>query len=79
MPEQLVSTEAYTEDPQADWHAREDETKDGLIDLYRRLWAFAEQTIDQLPLATSGRVPWWPQAKQEVTLERMIVHVIYEL
>jgi hypothetical protein len=78
-PEQLVSTETYDEDPQADWYAREDETKDGLIDLYRRVWAFADEMIDRLPLDTPGRVPWWPQGEQDVTLQRMIVHVVYEL
>ena len=76
-PDQLVSTETYDEDPQADWYAREDETKDGLIGLYRRVWAFADQTIDQLPLETRGQVPWWPPGRQDVTLQRMIVHVIY--
>ncbi len=78
-PEELVPPEAYDDDIQADWYAREDETKDGLIDLYRRVWAFADQTIDQLPLDTPGRVPWWPQGGQDVTLQRMFVHVIYEL
>jgi hypothetical protein len=65
--------------PPADWYAGEDETKDGLIVLCRRVWAFADHTIDQLPLDTAGRVPWWPQGGQDVTLQRMIVHVIYEL
>ncbi len=78
-PEQLVSAEAYAKDPHADWYARADETKDGLIDLYRRVWVFADQTIDHLPLDAPGRVPWWPQKRQDVTLQRMIVHVIYEL
>ena len=27
----------------------------------------------------AGRVPWWPPATQDVTLQRIIVHVIYEL
>src|SRR2546429_10030539 len=38
---------------------RQDETKEGLIDLYRRVAAFADQTIEQLPLDAPGRVPWW--------------------
>jgi Protein of unknown function (DUF664) len=46
--------QAYEEDPQADWYAREDETKGGLIDLYRRVGAFADQTIEQLPLDAPG-------------------------
>src|SRR5689334_22618137 len=41
-PSELVPMELYDTEPQADWYAREDETKDGLIDLYRRVAAFAE-------------------------------------
>jgi hypothetical protein len=78
-PEELVSMEAFAADPQADWYARGDETKEGLIQLYRRVWAFADQTIEQLPLDAPGRVPWWEPDRQDVTLQRVIVHVIYDL
>lgn len=78
-PGELVPMEAYAQDPQADWYAQEDETRDGLIDLYRRVWVFADQTIEELPLEAPGRVPWWRPGRQEVTLQRIIVHVIYDL
>jgi len=78
-PAELVSMQAYDEDPQADWYAREDETKDGLVDLYRRVGAFADETIEQLPLDAIGRVPWWPAERSEVTLQRVIVHVSGDL
>jgi uncharacterized damage-inducible protein DinB len=78
-PEDLVSPEAQEEDPQADWYAREDETKDGLIDLYRRVGRFADQTIEQLPLDAAGRVPWWRPGSQAVTLHRIIIHVTVDL
>src|SRR4051812_1605583 len=78
-PGELVSMAAYDEDPQADWYAREDETKDGLIDLYRRVAAFADETIEQLPLDAVGQVPWWPAERSEVTLQRVIVHVSGDL
>jgi uncharacterized damage-inducible protein DinB len=78
-PHELLSMETYAQDPQADWYAKEEETKDGLIDLYRRVWVFADQTIEELPLDASGRVPWWQSGRQEVTLQRIIVHVIYDL
>jgi hypothetical protein len=77
--EDLVAMEVFNDDPQADWYAREDETKDGLIDLYRRVWVFADETIEQLPLDAPGRVPWWQPARQDVTLQRIIVHVTYDL
>lgn len=78
-PEALVPMQAYEEDPQADWYALEGETKDGLIDLYRSVGVFADQTIEQLPLDAPGRVPWWRPGAQVVTLQRIIVHVICDL
>lgn len=78
-PEELVPMRAYEQDPQADWYTGEDETKDELIDLYRRVRVFADQTIDQLPLDAPGWVPWWRQDGPGVTLHRIIVHVICDL
>lgn len=78
-PEELVPPQAYQDDPQADWYAREDETKDGLIDLYRRVGLFADQTIEQLPLDAPGQVAWWGPGRQVVTLERIIIHVICDI
>ncbi|WP_279433352.1 DUF664 domain-containing protein [Micromonospora sp. KC606] len=77
--EDLVPMQAFEEDPQADWYAREDETKDGLIDLYRRVGVFADQTIEQLPLDAPGQVPWWRPGGQDVTLQRIIVHMTGDL
>jgi hypothetical protein len=78
-PKELVSMDVYEQDPQADWYAEPEETKDGLIDLYRRVWVFADQTIEQLPLDAPGRVPWWRTGRQDVTLQRIIVHVTCDL
>ena len=74
-PEELVPFEVYDVDPQADWYATADETAGGLVDLYRRVWVFADATIDQLPLDAPGRVPWWPDERADVTLHRVITHV----
>ncbi|GGM25857.1 MULTISPECIES: DinB family protein [Micromonospora] len=78
-PDELVALQAFDEDPQADWYARHDETRDGLIDLYRRVGVFADQTIDQLPLDAPGRVSWWPPGSQTVTLRKIILHVTWDL
>lgn len=78
-PAELVPESAYDEDPQADWYATEDQTADGLVDLYRRVWAFADATIDELPLDAPGRVPWWPPERADVTLLRVVVHVTGDL
>lgn len=78
-PEELVSDADFDADPQADWYATEDETVAGIVDFYRRVWAFADATIDELPLDAPGRVAWWPDDRSQVMLERILVHVIAEL
>ncbi|MFY1615405.1 DinB family protein [Micromonospora sp. WMMD736] len=78
-PQELVPLTAFDDDPQADWYAYADETKDGLIDLYRRVGAFADETIDQLPLDAPGQVSWWQPGRQDVTLARIIMHVTGDL
>jgi uncharacterized damage-inducible protein DinB len=77
--EELVAEHAYDTDPQADWYATEDETATGLVDLYRRVWIFADETIDSRPLDAPGRVPWWREGHQDVTLHAIIVHVTCDL
>ena len=77
-PEERIAEHVFETDPQADWYASEDETCDGIIDLYRRVWVFADATIEELPLDALGSVPWWGEGNQ-VSLERIIVHVITDL
>jgi len=74
----LLPLSAYEDDPQADWYATEDESAADLVALYRRVWAFADETIDAGTLETTGRVPWWGE-HGEVTLGQIIVHVINDL
>ena len=78
-PEERVSERDFETDPQADWYARHDESCDGVVDLYRRVWRFADATIEELPLEAVGRVPWWPEARNQVTLHQITVHVIVDL
>jgi hypothetical protein len=78
-PEELVGDDALALDPQADWYAGGDETKEGLLDLYRRVRDFADATIGELGLDALGQVPWWPLERRQVTLQRVIVHVTYDL
>ena len=65
-------------DPNADMWAAADETRDDIVGLYRRAWAHADATIDALALDATGRVSWWPADRREVTLHRILVHVIAE-
>jgi uncharacterized damage-inducible protein DinB len=78
-PAERISEETFETDPQADWFATTDETAAGIIDLYRRVWAFADTTIDELPLDAPGTVPWWPAGRNEVTLGHVMIHVLADL
>jgi uncharacterized damage-inducible protein DinB len=62
----------------ADMWATADETREQIIGLYRRVQAHADRTIAELPLDATGRVPWWPPERGDVTLHRILVHVIAE-
>ena len=64
--------------PNADMWATEHEPLAGIVALYRRVWAHSDATVEQLPLDAVGRVPWWPPGRDEVTLHRILVHLIAE-
>jgi hypothetical protein len=62
----------------ADFWATADESRDQIAGVYRQAWAHADQTIETLSLDAIGHVPWWPPGRQEVTLHRILVHVVAE-
>lgn len=70
----------YTEDAElnADMWATPQESREQIVDLYRRAWEHANATIDALTLDAVGRIPWWPEERGEVTLHHVIVRVLAE-
>jgi uncharacterized damage-inducible protein DinB len=69
-----------TEDsePNDDMWATADQSADWVRDLYRRVWAHSDATIDELELDHSGTVPWWPPERRQVSLQQILAHVIAE-
>ena len=65
-------------EPNADMWATPDESRAEIIDLYHRAWAHSDATIGALALDAVGQVPWWPPERREVTLHRILVHMIAE-
>jgi len=65
-------------EPNADMWATPEESREQITDLYRRAWAHSDATIDALALDDIGHVPWWPDDRSEVTLHRILVHMIAE-
>lgn len=62
----------------ADMWATADESLAWMIDFYRRGCAHADETIAALDLEATGQVPWWRPGRQDVTLHRILVHMIAE-
>jgi uncharacterized damage-inducible protein DinB len=62
----------------ADMWATADESRQQIIDLYRQVWAHSDATIEALDLDAIGHVAWWPPERSEVTLHRILVHMISE-
>lgn len=62
----------------ADMWATPEESRADIVGLYHRVWANSDATIEALPLEALGQVPWWPDDRREVTLHRILIHVIAE-
>lgn len=62
----------------ADLWARADESREDVLDLHRYSAARSDETIAELPLDAPGAVPWWQPERRQVTLHRMLVHMLGE-
>ncbi|WP_030683020.1 DinB family protein [Streptomyces sp. NRRL B-1347] len=62
----------------SDLWAAEDETRDQIIEFYRRTWEHSDATINTLPLDAPGHVPWWPEPHPNTNLFAVMVHVLGE-
>ena len=58
----------------SDLWVTEGETRERILDGYRRACAHADATIGALPLDAPGHVPWW--SRPDVTLLGILVHVL---
>jgi uncharacterized damage-inducible protein DinB len=77
FPEPLPWLEEDAE-PNADMWATAEESREQVVGLYHRVWAHSDATIETLALDAIGHVPWWPPERSEVTLHRILVHMIAE-
>ena len=65
-------------EPNADMWATAAESRGDIVGLYRRVWAHSDVTINTLTLDAVGHVAWWPPERSEVTLHRILIHMIAE-
>jgi uncharacterized protein DUF664 len=66
-------------EPNADMWATPQETRDDVVGMYERACAHSDRTIEELGLDAEGRVAWWPEERNPVTLHLVFVHVIAEM
>jgi hypothetical protein len=66
------------DDPHADLVATAEESRDDVVGLYHLAWEEAARTFDALDPDAVGRVPHWPEGRNEVTLHQMLVWVVAE-
>ncbi|MEV6191856.1 DinB family protein [Streptomyces sp. NPDC051920] len=62
----------------SDLWAAEDESRDQIIEFYRRTWEHSDATINELPLDAPGHVPWWSEPYPNTNLFAIMVHVLGE-
>ena len=62
----------------SDQWATEDETRDQIIEFYRRTWEHSDATINELSLASPGHVPWWAEPSPNTNLFAVMLHVLTE-
>src|SRR5687768_1214504 len=65
-------------EPDGDMWATADESRDEIVELHRFSAAHSDATIEALPLDAPGEVPWWPEERRHVTLQRILVHMVVE-
>ncbi len=65
-------------EPNADMWATADESREQIVGLYHRVWEHSDETVAALELDAIGHVPWWPDEHSEVTLHRILLHMIAE-
>jgi len=65
-------------EPNADMWATADESRQDIVELYRRVWASSDATVAALGLDAPGVVPWWRAETRDVTLQQILVHMIAE-
>jgi uncharacterized damage-inducible protein DinB len=60
----------------ADMWAKPEETREYLIDLYRRAWQHSDESIEQLPLDAPASVAWWPEDRRNTTFGSLLVRTL---
>jgi uncharacterized damage-inducible protein DinB len=67
------------DDPDADLWVPAHESREEILDLFRRSAEHADATLDALDLDAVGEVSWWPEDRRHPTLHRIVVHLLVDI
>lgn len=65
-------------EPNEDLWVPAEQSRESVVELYRRAAAHADATIADLDLDDTGYVPWWSPDIAKAPLRRVLIHVIAE-
>lgn len=78
MPAWYAELMADALEDDGDMWATADESRESVVDLYRRVTAHADAVIKELDLDDTGTVPWWDESGTAVSLQWLLVHMVAE-
>jgi len=70
--------EVMLAEPNIDMWATADESREYITRWYEDACGHADVTITVLDLDSTGHVPWWTPGRNEVTLHRILAHMVAE-
>ena len=62
----------------ADMYALATESRDWVLDLYRRSWAHVDENVRALGLEAPAEVSWWPAERRRTTVGRLVIYMLDE-
>lgn len=77
MPQWYLEMTEDTLEDNGDLWARADESRESIVELYRRVAQHTDAFVEESELDTIGTVPWWGESGR-VTLHGLLIHVIAE-
>ena len=63
----------------ADMWATADESREEILELFRRSSEISDEWVAGLDLDARGEVAWWPPERRVVTLHQILVHMLDEM
>ncbi|HEV7657081.1 MAG TPA: DinB family protein [Mycobacteriales bacterium] len=61
-----------------DMWAAAGQSRDGIVALYREVWAYADRAIEELPLDHPAVVEWWAPERRHTTFGHLLCRVVAE-